>query len=113
MNLFPVRIDGDDMLKHIFPSKQKAVQNVINSAKNIKNIRKITVFGSAVTWDCGMFSDLDIAIEHDGEQEFIALASPFLRLKAGKIDIIDYNNLHNLYLKNNIEKGVVVYEKHD
>ena len=63
MYVFPKRCDGADTLKYIFPSMQKEVQKVIEATKNIDCIRRITIFGSAVTMNCGIGSDLDIAVD--------------------------------------------------
>ena len=113
MQLFPIRVlKGDDVLKYIFPSKQKDVQNIINCAKTMPNVLKIIVFGSALTWNCGVQSDLDIAIEHDKKLQFEQIASPFFKNTKGKTDIIDYNDIFDNSLKENIKKGVVIYGRY-
>ena len=82
MYVFPKRCDGADTLKYIFPSMQKEVQKVIEATKNIDCIRRITIFGSAVTMNCGIGSDLDIAVDAPDitdEDEFIQIIRPIRR----------------------------------
>lgn len=114
MCIFPIRIEnGDDVIKHIFPSKQKDVQALINQAKINAQVKKLFVFGSALTWNCGIFSDLDVAIEHDENAPFEQIASSFLRCVKGKTDILEYNGIQSDLLKKNIKNGVLVYERAD
>ncbi len=62
-NVFPIRVQGSDNLKYIFPNMQKSAQAVIDLASEVPSIEKVLVFGSAITWNCGVFSDLDIALD--------------------------------------------------
>jgi len=99
------------VIRHIFPSKQKEVQAMINHARSNARIKKVFVFGSSATWDCGLFSDLDIAVEHDLKEPFEQIAAPFFKCAVGRVDIIEYNKIHDDLLKKNVENGVLVYEK--
>lgn len=114
MYIFPIRVkNGDDILKYIFPSKQKAVQKVIELAKMDSRIKRVFVFGSAITMKCNMKSDLDIALDVDEMEmdEFAKLASPFFTSVLSEIDVVYYNKINNNLLKKNIDDGICVYEK--
>lgn len=112
MNTFPVRFNGSEKLKYIFPSKQKDVQKAIEIAGKTEKIRRMVIFGSAVTMNCGIGSDIDIAIDAPGitEDEFISMTKPFRQTLESEIDIIHLNSVRNELLKNEImTKGVEVY----
>jgi predicted nucleotidyltransferase len=114
MAVFPIRVtSGDTVVKHIFPSKQKDVQAIINEARKSPLVRRVFVFGSAITWNCGVYSDLDIAVEYDGTVPFEQIVSPFFKCADGKTDIIEYNSIHDDLLRKSVENGVVVYERYD
>ncbi len=111
MYIFPKRFGGADELKYIFPSKQKAVSKAIELASEDKRIKRLIVFGSAVTMNCGSSSDVDIAIDVPdiAADDFAKLARPFYIEIPSEVDIIHYNNIHNELLKSEVEKGVCVY----
>ncbi len=112
MYIFPVRHKGANELKYIFPSKQRAVQKAIELAESDSRINKIIIFGSAVTRQCGIFSDVDIALITDklDDDEFDAVAGPFFKEVPSELDIVDYNNISSKLLKKEIdENGVCVY----
>lgn len=115
MYVFPKRCDGADTLKYIFPSMQKEVQKVIEATKNIDCIRRITIFGSAVTMNCGIGSDLDIAVDAPDitdEDEFIQIIRPIRRAVCVDADIIHLNGIKNQLLLNDIKtKGVDVFDR--
>ena len=113
MYIFPLKYEGAEVLRHIFPSKQRAVQKTIDIAKSDERINRVIVFGSAVTMQCGADSDIDIAIDNSctDEDSFAALAGVFYREVPSEIDVINYNRINSELLKENIEKGVCVYAK--
>ena len=113
MYIFPLKCEGAEVLRHIFPSKQRAVQKTIDIAKSDERINRVIVFGSAVTMQCGADSDIDIAIDNNcpDEDSFAALAGVFYREVPSEIDVINYNRVNSDLLKENIEKGVCVYAK--
>lgn len=115
MQVFPKRYDGADTLQYIFPSMQKEVQKVLDTAKTIECIQRIIIFGSAVTLNCGMSSDLDIAIDAPDikdEDDFLRLVRPIRRAVDVETDIIHYNSIKNELLIKEIDtKGVVVYDR--
>ena len=112
--MFPVVTVGDESLQYIFPAKQRAAQAVIDLAEKNPQIQRLCVFGSAVTMDCGMTDDLDIAIDAPSvsEEGFLKLCRPFFREIDSEVDVVHYNRIRNASLKKEIdEKGVCVYVK--
>ena len=113
MCIFPIKYEGDDVLRYIFPSKQKAVQTAIDIAGRDHRIEKLIIFGSAITKSCGMGSDIDIAIDapNANTDEFLKIAHSFYRDVPSEIDVIHYNNIRSELLRENVNKGVCVYVK--
>lgn len=113
MPIFPVRCEGDDVLKYIFPSKQRDVQSAIEAARQNTQIKRLIVFGSAVTLNCGMGSDLDIAVDApsiESEDDFLKLVRPIRRAVQSETDIVHYNCIRSALLKQEIDqKGIEVY----
>lgn len=114
--IFPVRFKGNDMIKYVFPTKQKDVDMIIKYANNHSYIQKIVIFGSAVTWKCDVNSDLDIAVcfADLNEENYSKFFKFLTRSLSSQFDLIDYRLNDNKYLKNDIDtKGVVVYDRID
>ena len=112
MYIFPVKCEGSEELKYIFPSKQRAAQKAIELAKADSRVIRLIVFGSAVTLNCGIGSDIDIAIDAPdvSDEDFLTLAHPFLSEIPSEVDIIHYNRIGSELLKNEIcSKGVAIY----
>ena len=103
-------IDGDSTLQNVFPSKQKAAQAAIDLAKADNRIERMILFGSAVTMNCGVTSDIDIAIDapNVSEEEFLKIARNFYLGVPSELDIVHYNKIRNPLLKSEIDrKGAV------
>lgn len=114
--VFPIRCEGADELKYIFPSKQLAAQKAIEIAKADSRIKRLIVFGSAVTMNCGVYSDIDVAVELNVDSEksdvFYDVIRPFYQQVPSEIDIINYDAISNQSLKNEIDtKGVVLWSR--
>lgn len=111
MYIFPKRCEGADELKYIFPSKQKAVQKAIELAMKDSRIKRLIIFGSAITMNYGTDSDLDIALDvpNMNFDEFTKLARPFFTEIPSEVDIIHYNEIRSELLKTEINRGVCVY----
>ena len=107
-------IPGDDVLRNVFPTKQRAAQKAIDLARSNSKINRLILFGSAVTPFCGMTSDLDLAVDAPelSEDSFLKLARMFYREIDSEVDVVHYNTIQNSLLKNEIdEKGVDIYVK--
>lgn len=114
MKKFPIVVQGDESLQYVFPSKQQSVQQAIDLARADERIKRLIVFGSAVTMRCGIGSDLDLALDVPGAdtEEFLKIAHPFFVGIDSEVDIIHYNEIHSELLKKEIdEKGVVVFDR--
>ncbi|MBP5230669.1 MAG: nucleotidyltransferase domain-containing protein [Clostridia bacterium] len=112
--VFPVVVEGDPSLKFVFPTKQRAVQSAIDLARSDGRIRSLILFGSAVTMNCGMTSDIDLAVDAPdvSEEDFPKLAHAFYVNVDSEIDLIHYNYIRSELLKREIDqKGVRVYVK--
>lgn len=111
---FPMVTTGDSTLQYVFPSKQKAVQAAIELAKADSRIERLILFGSAVTMNCGVTSDIDIAIDapNVSEDEFLKITRYFYLGVPSELDVVHYNQITSPLLKSEIDKnGVVVYVK--
>lgn len=111
MYVFPKRCAGAEELKYIFPSKQRAVQKAIELAAADGRIKRLIIFGSAVTMNCGTGSDVDIALDVPdiNPEDFAGLARPFYTEIPSETDVIHYNGIRSETLKNEVDKGVCVY----
>ena len=111
MAVFPKVVEGDNILKYVFPTKQKDVQKAIALAKEDLRIRRLIVFGSAITIKCGMISDIDFAIDADiTEDEFFEIARKFYSTITSEIHLIHYNQIKSNLLKHEIDtKGREFY----
>ena len=108
-------------IEYIHPLKQKMVNDITNHARKDKFVKRIIVFGSAVTNRCTPFSDLDICIDwfgasHDDDGVYVPETQSMMRFislnSKGSCDVLSYDDLMNKELKLNIDDGVLVYE-HD
>lgn len=114
MNTFPVVTQGNDILKYIFPTKQKDVLKIIEYSQENPNILKTIIFGSSVTWSCSVSSDIDIAVilEDHSDNEFGKVIHELTNRLNSEFDLINYNRLDNDILKNEIDsKGVIIYAR--
>lgn len=86
----------------------------------IFNVKSLYVFGSAVRNDFKPDSDIDFLIEGINDSEkpihsfnnYLLLQSALENLLGRKVDLIDYSNLSNPYLKHfiNLEKVKIYAE---
>ena len=121
MAVFPVKKGINacnyDVLSKAFPTKQEDIEHIINYARTNRKIDKIIIFGSSVTWNCKVNSDIDIAIKlsqsDDCETNSYAFAdvlSSISKIIKSDFDLLDYDKISNEHLKRDIDKkGVVVY----
>lgn len=108
---FPVRINGCKELKRIFPTMQIPAQKIIDISKTLNKIENIIFFGSAVTLDCGIGSDIDVAfdIPSISESEFYNYLKPIRNSIDIPYDFIHYNSITNQKLIDEIDsKGVKI-----
>lgn len=89
----------------IHPLKHELVSEIVSRVSNCK----IIIFGSATTGLCHIGSDLDVCIDCD-TSDYNALAYLISSCSNGDIDILRYKDINSELLKNNVDKGVVVYD---
>lgn len=112
MSVFPVRASGDEnVLKHIFPTKQADIQKLLEYVKSNSEIKKVIVFGSAVTWQCRPTNDIDIAVQYASDRKFADIAADLRKQMTSECDVVDYDDIHSVLLKQEIDKkGVLIYD---
>ena len=115
MLCFPKKEGLRDSVKYVFPTMQEEVNKMIIAAEKISEIKRVIIFGSAVTLNCGINSDLDIAIDAPEiieEDSFLKLIKPIKKVLCTSNDILHYNSIKNSILLDEINRnGVVVYGK--
>ena len=103
----------------IHPLKQPLVNDIIAKAKTDAFVKRVIVFGSAITNRCNPFSDLDVCIDWEGKSHnedgvYVADTQNMMRyisLRArGNCDVLSYDDITNIGLKRDIDRGVLVYE---
>lgn len=89
---------------YIHPSQQKRVFNIINELKNYKEVKKIIIFGSSISYKCNEDSDIDMYVE----------LSKDINVKTYNVDCpVDYWDNYNVdpdMFKHIKAKGVLVYD---
>lgn len=114
---FPVIVKNDNYdCSRIHPLKQKKVNEIYNSVKNNKKIKKVIIFGSSVNIRCNQKSDIDIAIklkdEYYNKENKNIISEKIQEICDYNSDIIWLNSIDDssqLY-RNIYSKGVVIYE---
>ena len=93
-------------MNYIHPWKQPAVKRIIDSVKDIEDLKCIVVFGSALERRCRQDSDIDIVIFGDSERK--AIFPLDIDVDVLYEDTIDRGSV---LWKEIYDKGVVVYAK--
>ncbi|MGN1098244.1 MAG: nucleotidyltransferase domain-containing protein [Clostridia bacterium] len=111
---FPVVVQTDcKNINRIYPLKQQIAADLYEVAQKFDEIKKIYIFGSSVTPQCGIDSDIDICIDADVSDgmRIFNMQSEIGKLCDWNCDIIMYCNI-GTSLKETIRKeGVVIYEQ--
>ena len=116
MYVFKIKNDeckSYEKLKYIFPTMQNNVMIIINIVSKYAFVKRLIVFGSAITPNFGLGSDIDISIETSEVDDdiFHKMIKEIVLSISTEIDIIHYNEIHSQNLKEEIDKGVCVYAK--
>ena len=96
------------VLDRIHPIKQIEVNVIYNRMFDYPTVRRVTIFGSAITRFCDNCSDLDIYLETDGD--YFSAYETISDICEGNCDIVVDDVAAGLLL-DNIRKGVVIYER--
>lgn len=103
-----------DILVHIFPTMQKDVRAILDYLSTDERIVKCIVFGSSLTLNCGVFSDIDLGISlipGSTEADFDKASSRIRGLCSNNVDVLWIDHTKNPLLEQNIQKGFVIYER--
>lgn len=89
----------------IYPTQQKDVSKIVESAKADKNVRKVIIFGSSVSNRCNPWSDIDVYydIEEKKRLPFCDSRNPLDRWTNYSVD--------DELLEEILSTGVTVYER--
>lgn len=109
-------ICGDQRYQNIHPVKQLKVKQLVEELIELdinKEITKIIVFGSAISFQCSSYSDIDLLVI--GTFDYFRL--PIHTSKYGKVDLLAYNEIEfeellpvTRVFQKALEEGVVLYE---
>ena len=94
-------------INYIFPTKQKYIAELVEKCKRDRNIKKLIVFGSAVTGRCNIWSDIDLYYEFDEEPK----KYPFIDSNHQVFDNFSNFSVSEEFYKEICRKGVIVYER--
>ena len=103
----------NNALQKINLLKREQVASCLNIVKNYPFVKKMIIFGSSVTDNCGKTSDLDICLDFDGTFDKMSNYNLHVELRKAcnhNCDILKYHKI-NGEIKNEIDnKGVIVYD---
>lgn len=111
--------DSFSGVDRIHPLKQREVKEIVDTAREDANVRRIVIFGSSVRYDCNETSDLDICIDWTRDcYDADGVLMPFTRnmrkaitaATGGKADVVNYAYLDGTDVKQAVQEGVLVYE---
>lgn len=114
LRVFPVIVQTDcENIYRVYPLKQRMVAKIYEIAKRYPDVRRVYLFGSAVTSKCHIGSDLDVCVDmetEDGMEEY-RLNGEIGEACDWNCDILMYRNIGSK-LRNQIEEeGVIIYEQ--
>lgn len=110
---------ASDKIRKIHLLKQAEINDIVRKAKTDSNIKRVIVFGSAITNRCNPFIDVDICIDwnmpsHDEDGVFVKETLNLMKFISsrtkGNSDVLAYDDIENEQIKKAVDKGVVVYE---
>ena len=95
--------------EHIFPTAQRAVGEIVKRAKEVPEVRRVTIFGSCVFPTHHFWNDVDVFIEGCTPEQFGRIKLPDNKPKDLWFDC-EVGQWEKL--RKEIERdGVVVYER--
>jgi len=111
-NYFLQQIEYSLFLK-IHPVKRDKVKKGCEYIKQYPFVKKMIIFGSAVTKTCTEESDIDICLvinKDKNQKEFVRMYGELPLYMDELCDILIYDKLNDEWKKQIDEKGVIVYE---
>lgn len=99
-------------MKNDYGIRDNLFNDMINEFKKT-NIKKVILFGSKARNDYKYNSDIDLAIIFTSNDNYIKILTKLENLNTlYKFDIIDYNKITNIKLKDEIDSdGIIIYKK--
>lgn len=101
-------------MKNNYGIRKNLFNNIISEFKK-SNIEKAILFGSRARGNYKYNSDIDLAIiftNNDSDNYIKTLTKLEELYTLCKFDVIDYNKITNIKLKEEIDKdGIIIYEK--
>lgn len=79
-------VESPYALQHIYPIKQRALAYILDHLPD--EIRKVYVFGSSLTLDCGTESDIDLLIIADKTEQLYKELSKIIKAIDTEVDLI-------------------------
>ena len=116
MVIYPVVIetDNDFPYKHIYPTHQQEVYNILNALRDDVTINQIILFGSIVTLKAGQESDIDlILIRNTNEyKKYVHNGSiPVDILDITEEDFFNKRRKINTVYNEAYEMGIVIFNR--
>lgn len=93
--------------QHIHPLQQRDVWELTEHIRKKQSVRRIILFGSSLTSNCTIDSDIDLYVEMDEK------CRPITEYFDITYDLWTNFNVDNAMLNEIIEKGVIVYDRND
>ncbi|MGL4392199.1 MAG: nucleotidyltransferase domain-containing protein [Fusobacteriaceae bacterium] len=95
---------------------EKIIKQILEVLSREEKIVRAIIFGSRAKGNFKYNSDIDVALDSNGEMDFLELAKISSELEElptpYKFDVLDYNNIENQDLKKHIDRvGIIIYEK--
>ena len=106
-------MNKDFNLLKINTIKRKQVADCVDVISKYDFVKRLIIFGSSITDDCGMDSDIDICIDIVGETKGLhtyQMSVDLSKACENNCDILTYNKLRGKIKDEIDKKGVVVYE---
>lgn len=115
IKIFPIcvecRNEEKRILQRVYPIMQPYIQQILRST--FPDVTKIILFGSSITMNCNIESDLDIAIQTNTYdlQVFHTVREMIERMIPIKCDVLYYNDISqsdSIFME--VNKGLVIQE---
>lgn len=97
--------DPFDNCEKIYPIQQKRIRGIIDQIKKIANVEKAVIFGSSVTNNCSIDSDVDLYLQLKKDKKVNLKGIDY------KIDMWTNFTANKDMLNEINKKGVLVYER--
>ena len=115
IKIFPICVECRNnekrILQHVYPIMQSYVQQILRST--FPDVTKIILFGSSITMNCNIESDLDIAIQTNTYdlQVFHTVREMIERMIPIKCDVLYYNDISQSdHIFKEVNAGLVIKE---